>query len=99
MGQTKHQKSRGNYKLNEVWPDNYNVEESEYNTRIKGSDDKRKWDVDRKPEGNYWVDVTPWTYRKETKLRDKYLKVRVRYTGNQLAVIQAVLTTYTESYA
>ena len=45
------------------------------------------------------VDTDKWTYRKETKIRDKYLKVRVRYTGNELAVITAVLTTYTESYA
>ena len=40
-----------------------------------------------------------WTYRKEAKIRDKYVKVRIRYTGDQLAVITAVLTLYTESYA
>lgn len=40
-----------------------------------------------------------WTNRKETKLRDKYVKVRVRYTGNELAVISAIKTIYTESYA
>ena len=40
-----------------------------------------------------------WTNRKETKIRDKYMKVRVRYTGNELAVISAIKTIYTESYA
>jgi len=40
-----------------------------------------------------------WTARKETKLRDKYMKVRVRYKGDDLAVISAIKTIYTESYA
>ena len=40
-----------------------------------------------------------WTARKETKIRDKYLKVRIRYTGNDLAIITAIKTIYTESYA
>lgn len=40
-----------------------------------------------------------WTNRKETKIRDKYMKVRIRYTGNDLAVITAIKTIYTESYA
>lgn len=81
MGQTKAQKSNGNYKLEDVWNDN------------------SKWDVDGTKQDNYWIDTTPWTYRKETKPRDKYIKIRVRYTGDQLAVIQAVLTTYIETYA
>lgn len=45
------------------------------------------------------IEIGDWTYRKETKIRDKYMKVRIRYEGSQLAVIQAVLTTYTESYS
>lgn len=40
-----------------------------------------------------------WTSRKETKIRDKYCKVRVRYTGEDLAVISAIKTFYTISYA
>ena len=39
-----------------------------------------------------------WTSRKETKIRDKYMRVRIRYTGNELAIISAVKTIYTESY-
>lgn len=37
--------------------------------------------------------------RKETKIRDKYLKVRIRYTGDELAIITALETLYTISYA
>jgi hypothetical protein len=40
-----------------------------------------------------------WTARKETKIRDKYMRVRIRYKGNDLAVISAIKTIYTESYA
>ena len=36
---------------------------------------------------------------KEVKLKDKFLKVRVRYKGDELAIIQALVTLYTISYA
>jgi hypothetical protein len=35
----------------------------------------------------------------ETKIRDKYLKVKIRYTGDRLAVISAINTIFTISYA
>ena len=47
----------------------------------------------------YPATIGGWTARKETKLRDKYMKVRVRYKGDDLAVISAIKTIYTESYA
>lgn len=37
--------------------------------------------------------------RQEIKVKDKYCKIRVRYTGNELAVIQALRTIYTVSYS
>ena len=37
--------------------------------------------------------------RKETKIRDKYIKIRVRYSGKNLAIITAIHTLYTISYA
>ena len=37
--------------------------------------------------------------RKEAKLRDKYIKIRVRYSGKDLAIITAIHTLYTTSYA
>ena len=40
-----------------------------------------------------------WTARKETKIRDKFMRVRIRYKGDELATITAVKTIYTESYA
>lgn len=35
----------------------------------------------------------------ESRLRDKYLKVRIRYDGNDYAIINAIKTLYTISYA
>jgi hypothetical protein len=40
-----------------------------------------------------------WSSRKEARLRDKYIKIRVRYTGEELAIITALKTLYTISYA
>lgn len=48
--------------------------------------------------GNIYY-ATNASARKETKIRDKYLKVRIRYTGEELAVITALKTLYTISYA
>lgn len=43
--------------------------------------------------------LTGWTDRKETRIRDKYCKIKVRYSGEELAVISALKTIYTISYA
>lgn len=43
-------------------------------------------------------DLESWSSRKETRLRDKYMKVRIRYTGDDLAIIYAIRTLYTISY-
>lgn len=61
------------------------------------------WDVEIRP-----VQIT-WCYKHEgqlckkkmteTRHRDKYLKVRVRYSGEDLAVIQGIVTLFSESYA
>lgn len=40
-----------------------------------------------------------WNGRKKARLRDKYIKIRVRYTGEELAIITALKTLYTISYA
>lgn len=46
------------------------------------------------------LDINKWpSDRKETRIRDKYIKIKVRYTGNELAVITALKTLYTVSYA
>jgi hypothetical protein len=45
------------------------------------------------------IDTTGWTFRKQTKIRDKYCKIKIRYSGTKLAVISAIITTFTISYA
>ena len=45
------------------------------------------------------ISTARWTFRKETKLRDKYCRIKVRYSGEELAIISAVLTTFNISYA
>lgn len=61
------------------------------------------WDVEIRP-----VQIT-WCYKEndklkfkklpETRHRDKYIKVKVRYSGEDLAVIQQIYTIFEESYA
>lgn len=36
---------------------------------------------------------------KSARIRDKYMKVRVKYTGEDLVIITALKTLYTLSYA
>jgi hypothetical protein len=45
------------------------------------------------------IDPNPWTYRKETKIRDKWIKIRVRYSGKNLAIIHSLITLYNISYS
>ena len=40
-----------------------------------------------------------WTARKETRIRDKYIRIRVRYSGADKVVISALRTIYSISYA
>ena len=43
--------------------------------------------------------LSEWSSRKEARIKDKYMKVRIRYEGSELAIIQYILTFYTQSYA
>lgn len=45
------------------------------------------------------LDFTNWDASKQVKLRDKYLRIRIRYSGKELAIIQAVQTLFRISYA
>jgi hypothetical protein len=45
------------------------------------------------------IDTSKWTFRKEAKLRDKYIKIRIRYCGKDPVIITAILTTFTPSFA
>ena len=51
---------------------------------------------------DYWpkgLDLNKWTATKQMPIRDKYIKIRVRYDGTQKAIISAIKTIYTESFA
>lgn len=48
---------------------------------------------------NDYIKVGDWTYRKETRIRDKWMKVRVRYSGRNLAIIHSIVTLYNISYS
>ena len=48
----------------------------------------------QKQETKYITNQDGWTNRKETKIRDKWMKVRVRYSGKNLAVIHSLVTLF-----
>jgi hypothetical protein len=48
---------------------------------------------------NKYIDTRDWTYRKEARIRDKWMKVRVRYSGKNLAIIHSIVTLYNISYS
>ena len=54
-------------------------------------------DIENTPDDE--LIYTGWTDRKSTRIRDKYLKIRIRYAGNELAIISALKTIYRISFA
>ena len=52
------------------------------------------WKVEIRP-----LELAKDTRGKQSRLRDKYIRVKVRYTGEALTLINAVRTLYTKSYA
>lgn len=55
-------------------------------------------------EDSWYTQITPIKYehdnkQKETRIRDKYVRIRVIYSGEDLTVITALKTIYTISYA
>lgn len=61
------------------------------------------WDIEIRPIQITWCykDNGELKFKKlpETRHRDKYIKVKVRYSGEDLALIQAIMTIFDESYA
>lgn len=50
----------------------------------------------------YWpqnLSLDKWTYTKSAPLRDKWIKVRIRYSGKELAIISGIKTIYTQSFS
>ena len=46
-----------------------------------------------------YINIGDWTSRKETRIRDKWIKIRVRYSGKNLAIIHSLATLYNISYS
>ena len=46
-----------------------------------------------------YIKTSDWTFRKEARIRDKWIKIRVRYSGKNLAVIHSLATLYNISYS
>lgn len=51
------------------------------------------------PNHDYVIKEESWSDRKECKVKDKYVKVRVRYSGKELAIISALKTLYSISFS
>ena len=64
--------------------------------------DIKSTNIENLPEG-YTIDnidtIDTWSERKEAKIRDKYIKIKIRYSGKQLATIYSILTMYQMSIA
>ena len=64
--------------------------------------DIKSTNIEKLPEG-YTIDdidtIDTWSERKEAKIRDKYIKIKIRYSGKQLATIYSILTMYQMSIA
>lgn len=55
------------------------------------------------PENSMDRTITSWDWKEtqmqDVKLKDKWIKIRIRYTGNKLAIITAIKTLYSISYS
>lgn len=43
-----------------------------------------------------YLDLSRWTYTKQLPIRDKWVKIRIRYSGEKLAIISAIKTIFNE---
>ena len=61
------------------------------------------WDIQIQPISFKYIymrgTTAAYTESKESKIRDKYIKIRVQYDGTDYAVINALRTLFTISYA
>lgn len=61
------------------------------------------WNIEIRPINFKYAylneNVLKFTSLKQSKLRDKYLKIKVRYSGEDLTIVQAIKTLFTISYA
>jgi len=43
------------------------------------------------------VSQDKWTFRRETKIRDKTIRIRIRYDGRKFVTVSAIKTIYSEN--
>lgn len=55
--------------------------------------------IDFEADPAKYVEVSEWSSRKETRIRDKWIKIRIRYSGKNLAIIHSLITLYNVSYS
>ena len=50
-----------------------------------------------------WIPLKWWEFEKwkenQTRLRDKFIRIKIRYSGEDLAIIYAIKTLYTVTYS
>ena len=47
---------------------------------------------------NYPVETENWVIKRQTPIRDKYIRIKIRYTGDDFVVISGIINTFKESY-
>ena len=55
--------------------------------------------IDYQQDISKYIQVSNWTSRKEVTIRDKWIKIRIRYSGKNLAIIHSLVTLYNLSYS
>lgn len=76
--------------FNKPDPQSKNLDSSEFSEELAKAG---YTDINCVDTSESWGDI------KQTKLRDKYMRVRIRYSGKKLAIIQSVMTIFRISYA
>lgn len=96
---------KNKYKFNSSDEDTYNQVPAELNLFKDKSDiPSQRFETNKLELPNTWTrNIVSWSdyerLNKEVKLKDKYIKIRIRYSGNDLAIISAIRTLYSISYA
>lgn len=47
---------------------------------------------------SYPIETENWINKKQTKIRDKYIKIKIRYTGDDLVIVSGIINIFKETY-
>ena len=70
-----------------------------YTGRLQYMDDYIDYNISPAKYVNVVHGNGKWTARKEARIRDKWIKIRIRYSGKNLAIIHSLITLYNVSYS